>query len=120
MKPREFWINEYTGSASAAEESISKGYTLHVIEYDAYNQLVYELDKSRQDHVKIIQDLNTKVRELEEKQKEMQEQIDNFALAIQSYCLDREAAHDFPGTGMNYAKHYEKFKRLLESYKQGR
>lgn len=34
---------------------------IHVIEYSAYNQLAYELDKSRADHVKIISDLEQKL-----------------------------------------------------------
>lgn len=32
MKPRSWWINEVTGAASAAEESIANGYHTHVIE----------------------------------------------------------------------------------------
>lgn len=39
---REFWINERTGSASLAEESISYGYHTHVIEYSALELLQKE------------------------------------------------------------------------------
>jgi len=45
MKPKEFWINEVTGGASCAEESISNGYHLHVIEYSAYISLKAEAVK---------------------------------------------------------------------------
>ena len=41
-KPREFWVNERTGSASIAEESIDSGYHTHVIEYWAYERLKSE------------------------------------------------------------------------------
>ena len=39
---KEFWINERTGSASLAEESISYGYHTHVIEYEALESLQEE------------------------------------------------------------------------------
>jgi hypothetical protein len=46
-KPREFWINEYTGTASTVEESINNGYDTHVIEYSSYEALQKELAETK-------------------------------------------------------------------------
>lgn len=35
-EPRQWWINDVTGGASEAEESIPNGYHIHVIEFSAY------------------------------------------------------------------------------------
>lgn len=45
-KPREFWINEFTGGASEAEESIDNGYHLHVIEYSAYRDMKMQMEEA--------------------------------------------------------------------------
>lgn len=44
-KPREFWINEYSGTARIDEESINDGYFTHVIEYDAYEEALAKIEE---------------------------------------------------------------------------
>ena len=65
---REFWVNEYITSVHYAGDPFYGGKTgmeelpyIHVIEYEALaklqaeiNRLTYELDKSRQSHVNLI------------------------------------------------------------------
>jgi hypothetical protein len=51
--------------------------------------------------------------------RKMQDREAMLVEALEEYCKDREIAHDFPGTGINYAHHYEKFKQALAALKKG-
>lgn len=62
MKPEEFWIigGGFSGDDDVGLQVLDfdpKDPCTHVIEYSVYNQLVYELDKSRDNHVKKINQL---------------------------------------------------------------
>ena len=48
----------------SGHDDLSIDQILHVIEYSAYNQKVYELDKSRQDHCKRIDELRAEIERL--------------------------------------------------------
>lgn len=61
-KPKEFWLDvhyEEDGMLHCIEGSDSKRIDtdIHVIEYAAYNQAIYELEKARQDRTKVENEL---------------------------------------------------------------
>ena len=81
-KPRVFWLCESDcdfdlnwkkiEAAEFPHKETIKNDVIRVIEHNAYehllienNRLVYELDKSRHDHGKVIAELEAKIKELE-------------------------------------------------------
>lgn len=82
-------------------------------QYDAYNidDIPYHLRK---------ESLEPKLHVIEYSAYEaLEEKLRVAVEALQDYCKDRKLAHDVPGTGINYGKHYEKFIAALTEIKGG-
>jgi len=75
-KPREYWIHSEHGEVSTPQTFPTKSdeynqKCIHVIEYAAYNQAIYERDKSASDHAKRNNELRSENEQLRKRVKEL-------------------------------------------------
>jgi len=81
---REFRINEVTGGASTAEESIPNGYHTHVIEHEAYETVVSSNKLQRMT-------INSLRGQLDEKQAKIEKLEAALKLSIYRACVQCSA-----------------------------
>lgn len=75
MKHREFWIDERQHDSLQSVFTTPTEDCIHVIEYSDYSQAIYELDKSRIDHVKKINELTDELEILKSKASQFESTI---------------------------------------------